>query len=824
VKSWIALAVAVPLLAMGGVTRATLIAGLLVAGIAGMVARSRANSTRTPSTPTRLVSVALWFAVGVCILQLVPLPSGLHRVLSPESWRLWREAAVAFGDDVGWRPLTMDPAGTAFAAATAIGVAIYFGDVSRVASGHDGRRGVASALAFAVVVFDVIALLHPIFGVEKLYGVYTPQSVAIAEAKVLAPLLNPNHAAAVACVGPPLLIGLAMDDESEVRRFLLFLAAALSGAVAVLTLSRGGIAVFIAEILLMSAIAYARRGRRNRNVRLVLGGVLALAGSIGAASYVALPAVLKEASDHDVSKLEIPRRALHAVGDFARTGIGRGAFSSVFPSYQGDLGSRQRFTHVENWPVQLIVELGVPCALVVVGLVLFAVARSSVRALDRGASVGALVALLGLIAHDLADFSMEFLATGLVATTLLAIVTSSGTTGLRRPEDGAATRRWRPEKLLLTALAVALAAKDFGHSVEEDASAVASAWSAGALAYESPELRRAGLRHPTDPYFSMARAALDMRSPAAGALFARAVRLGPGRAQTHFWFARWFAMMGRRGQAWAEYREAMRLDQELGGAVLVDMVAQGAPTADILSASNSPESLDRAANELIRLGRNEQAAALDGEIVERFPNAVAARLREIQRAAQSGDVGLARARAERMVAVLPNEPRGHLTLSRLQPSEQAAQAALERGIQLVPEDADLLLELIRRRGTVSGLAAVATQVEQVSAVLARRGEGLERLHAVEALVEEARGNAPGAVKRLLDAASVSSQPRAHLEAAARLADRTGQYDVAELTWRRLAELVPADASYAENAARSRKQARERLALPSFDAPVPAGTR
>jgi tetratricopeptide (TPR) repeat protein len=774
------------------------------------------RSARVRSAPAVAASIAVWLSAATCGLQLVPLPPAILRLLSPGAHAVWFASDRAFGTNGAWHCLSLDPPGTEFALATAIVVALFYENSARVALGTRGRRQLAWSIAAAILLFDVVAVLHPLFGLDRLYGVYAPVHVAGAwETVILAPLLNPNHAAAVACVAPPLLMGALAESERGGLRLLAALGAALSGVVAILTLSRSGMYVLGFETLAMVGYALWRRSSgQHRQHRAVAAGVLVAATSVAGALYLALPLVRREATDFSLSKFQLPRLASKLLGAFPLAGIGRGAFASVFPAHQGDLPSRVRYTHAECWPVQFAVEFGIPIALAVVCLLAYALVSNSARILERPTTFGAVVALLGLAIHDLADFASEFIGVGILVAALLAIVTSAGSHHPEPMQVRETQRGWIPQAALALCLAMGATCKSWGRGLDDDTAALAQAWSARGLAGLSGEIAAAARRHPSEPYFPMLKGVQLIRGREAGPYFARAEALGPGWAMNHFWFARWFAGQGRQGQAWAEFREASRLDPSLAPAVIGELIALGAPIDDLISVAPKTEALEGAAVELARSGRAADAASLDERVLLWNPGAIGARIRQIDRAKAAGQVELAKTRAEQLLLEFPLEDRAVIMAAHIQPDPLQAEKLLQEGLERVPESLNLLQEVINLRGRRLGVEAVTVELAALMRQLSASGGPPELPHVLSAQIEIARKRPGSAVARFLDAASVAVTPRGYLEEAARLAEDSGQLGVAEATWRRLADLYPQEPAYAEALARVNRAVFQRALAPT----------
>jgi hypothetical protein len=466
-----------------------------------------------------------------------------------------------------------------------------------------------------------------------------------------------------------------------------------------------------------------------------------------------------------------------------------------------------------------VVDFGVPVACLLVGILAYALVRAAPRLLEKPSTSGAAIALIGLVLHDLVDFACDFAGVALVLAGLMAVVTSGGSQRVEAQARSDRPRRWIPGAVASIALAVGALAISWNRGLDDETAMLSQLWAVRGLDGLDDSVSGAALRHPAEPYFPMVRGVQLLWSPEAGRHFARAEALGPAWAMNHFWFARWFARMGRRGQAWSEFREATRLDSAVTGAVTAELIALGAPMDDVISIANTPDALERAAVELQRTGRGADVELLDRRSLQKFPNALGPRLRDIDRATAEGNRDLALRRAMLLRADVPSSALAVLALSRLQPDPIVAEKTLQDGLVAAPGDADLLRELIVRKGKRLGVEEVRSELDALAQSLSRSGRGAELPHLLEAEVEEARGRPGSAVAKYLDAAAVAFDPTPCLERAAVLAESTGELGVAESTWRRLAELSPSNTRYAEALSRVKRAALGRTILP---ARIPSG--
>ncbi len=557
-----ALVVLGPLL-LGGAPVWTLWPLVLLSGVAVVLAAVGAQR-QGQSLHVPMLAVPLGVGAVLCLAQLVPLPEGALRVLSPEAAALREYALVPLGLE-GARPVSLDPTATWRELAKHVAYLLAFVAAVHVCRSVRSRRRLLSTVAFTGAGVAGVGLLHELLGLPRLFGVW---AFTHAKPPLVTPFGNPNHLAGFLGLATTVAVGLALTSERRPRVAAYAGAALLGGAGVLLSLSRGGIAFFVfGQLALALAVLGRRRGRREgapsglgRGAAVLLGllAVLAVGGSLGAEKLSVELANADSVEELRRSKVDLWPMMAEAARAFPVLGMGRGAFEAAFPRYQTALPIHT-FTHPENAVLQLAAEFGVP------GLMLLAVALWGFARLLRREGLGALewAALAGVAAlalHNLFDFSLELSACVVATLVVLAAVAW--------PEEGASSgpRGLRPLVALgagvgLTALGL-VALVPGRHTLVEAEADLVELVSRGA---PLPEVRAEGLalidRHPADYalYGLVGQAYAAGGKGSAGEALAfvnRALYLRPLDSASHRTAARALLALGRRGQGFLEYRLA----------------------------------------------------------------------------------------------------------------------------------------------------------------------------------------------------------------------------------------------------------------------------
>ena len=519
-----------------------------------------------PFRARRAATLVLLVGAGLVLytaLQIVPMPAGALSVLAPHNADTWSRALTPLhepGPDVV--PISLDPDATRVQVLRGLTYVVAFLIAVRVASRRRGVVFLECAIVATGLAVAVAALLHPAFGIDKVFGIYKHRP-AISPRHV-APLLNANHLAGYLNLAFCVALAMAVAPKPEVPRLVSLAAAAILVPIQIWVASRGGVATMALGAVLV--LVLSRRGTSSRPVLvtwLVAGGLfLAGAGMIVLASA---DEAFRELSETSVSKLEVFRQTVLMARGSPFLGVGRGAFQGTFPEFRTIPGYAD-YTHPENIVAQWTVEWGIPVA-AIAAVVLVIALRPSVALARSRPPVGSWAAIATVAIHNLVDFSSEVPAVMIALAVCAAICVAGNPEGTRaRKLD-----QWGKRPRLVLALAVGglaagvlLVVPTFGKQIDDDRLALyAKARDASVTQRQFHEAARAAmLRHPAEPYFPFAGAVRALRTrdesvlPWIGRTFERARIYGPA----HFLLAHARRALAGAGAHGVPLRRGARAD------------------------------------------------------------------------------------------------------------------------------------------------------------------------------------------------------------------------------------------------------------------------
>ena len=435
--------------------------GLLAMGLGLTLVLAACATLRTPQP---LPAGCGWIALATgtlalpAVLQLIPLPPALLRLLSPATAGLLAEVAP---DAATWHTLSEDPTATLsallwlVACGTAAFLVALLHDQGSVAGLFPVLLGVGAMEAFYGIIEylsgrNSIFLYAKRFYLDSVTGTY----------------INRNHFAGLMVMLLPVGLAwllarrreagrlapdlgwrrrlLAMSERTTLQDGLLGLALTVMAAGLALSFSRAGVTLgalaLALTLVLATATARRTRFRRPRAVWAVAAGLALLAlvplsvrGPGRLASMAEdIPQELSAAAGRPV----VWAGALQMGMDHPLLGTGLGTFGVAFPRYR-PLALQPTFTHAHQDYLQWFAETGllgvIAALLVTLGLLVVAVRSLRPRAYGRGRllACGLIAGSCGLALHGLVDFNGH-----IPANTLLASVMAGMLVVLARPLPG----------------------------------------------------------------------------------------------------------------------------------------------------------------------------------------------------------------------------------------------------------------------------------------------------------------------------------------------------------------------------------------------------
>jgi len=275
----------------------------IIAGSALMAATIRPAAVRRPQ---RVLDLTLLACLLVTAGQLIPLSPHARSVLSPSAATIDRALLLnpqANGPDAAARPLSLDPASTAWALAFGIVLLLIFWSARAIFARGGALRVVCRWTAWFGLALAAVMFVQRAVTPGLIYGFWRPITRA-SHPTPLGPFVNRNDIATWLLLACPLVLGYAIarldsrrhdsgapaiESLADARTLWLGMSLCFMMAALLASLSRSGLFGGAAAVLVFAALA--RRRLSERKLGWVLIAMIGL--TVFAMMYANLSALLE---------------------------------------------------------------------------------------------------------------------------------------------------------------------------------------------------------------------------------------------------------------------------------------------------------------------------------------------------------------------------------------------------------------------------------------------------------------------------------------------------------------------------------------------------
>ncbi|HUU03232.1 MAG TPA: O-antigen ligase family protein [Myxococcota bacterium] len=771
--------------------------GLCLVAFAALSLRRRRNQRSFLLFP---MGLALLAAFVVTLLQLVPLPTFLVRLLNPGAAELYDFVLDGTGlwGSGGFHSLSLDSPASAGELVRYLAYALVFVVVVNYFNDRHRARRLLKAVAWSGFAVALVGFFSKLFVAKAIWGFYPIPAGSF----FFSTFVNSNHLAGFLGLCAPVTLGISLSARERNDRALYGFMGIITGVAVFMSLSRGGMVAFSAGMLFLFFIVATRRARRLRHttaVQAAMVGVLLLAGYL---AYDTIVKELKTLGDLSAVEEEVKIRSwagtLPMMADYPVMGIGKGAYETIYPHYK-TVSNDNTFTHAENQLLQVMVEWGPLFGLLFAGMFALSFFLFLSRTRKSLTMAGCLAGVFTVAVQNLVDFNLEVGGVALPFVVVLGILSAAPFSHAGKPRKGElrlrlpgrAAQLLAVASLIIAAIAVPYAAfhgisarsADLLEAVDATAEEPCGPGALGLAACEMLQYHPADFLAPLVTGKAYLEKGPGRDLGRAAHWLSRAMYLNPTSAVIHRLLGRALFMAGFGEQALTEYRLAAHWDPRILTATTTEVLRLTGDSDKVIQATPiNGESYLRVARNLRALGKNAAAAKAAQLALDKDSSLITAMDLLADLAFAGGRYEEAAGVARRELELNPLHDQAYFIEGQVykkQGDPRRAEKAWRNGLEQVPESSLLAYNLVElllseeRFDEAEGIAArLQTFAPSDDATQARLQFLLGRINEAKGMLYEARG-----FYRL--AARMAPGQPGYLLSVARMDERMDDWDDAE---------------------------------------------
>ncbi|MBU2645297.1 O-antigen ligase family protein [bacterium] len=394
------------------------------------------------------------------LIQLLPMPPGTIKVISPETWRIYQET-VGILDPTAWISISVNrKAGLGEFFRYGTYVCFYFLTIQLLTDKQKLQRTVYNLIIF-ISLLAVFAIIQNYTSVGTIYWL---RPVVSGNSNIFGPYVNHNHFAGLVEMILPLALCLFLylrprisykqswrekivelfDVYGGEQHILMGFSAILLTVSIVLSLSRGAL-ISACLALMVMVLLLMIRGRQKGKGMLLMFFLVVILFSVSwfgwENTFERFGQLKTDEGGLYETRLDFWQDSLQIIRDFPVTGTGFGSFADIYPRYRTVIGDFS-VLHAHNDYLELLIEGGLIGTVLVLWFlaVLFYRSYRVFRQRRDPFSIylylGCVTGMVSLLFHSVTDFNLHIGANGLYYFFLAGLLVSAAHTRLRGASAG----------------------------------------------------------------------------------------------------------------------------------------------------------------------------------------------------------------------------------------------------------------------------------------------------------------------------------------------------------------------------------------------------
>jgi tetratricopeptide (TPR) repeat protein len=397
--------------------------------------------------------VPLLLLVGWMILQIMPLPGFLVKVLSPASYQVYKPVYDLLEGNP-WMPLTVYSKGTVLECIRIVSYILFYVLTIQLLRGGGRLKQTVKICSWLAIGVSILAILQKFSSPDKIFW-FRPSPP---DASPVGPWINRSQYCGYIEMMSPIVLALSLyyrpiisSAESLRTRVVTFftktggnlhlllgLGVVILASSAFISLSRGGIIALSLSFLFYFLFLGKKQSRYSNLFFIGIAACLILSVAwFGWDPIIErFDHIFKATGKLNIDRFPIWQDSWQLLKDYWLTGGGFGTFIALFPYYKTIPGNLI-YDHAHNDYIELLTDGGV-VGFALAAWFVIAVIHEGWKMIGRRRdrysiliTIGALTGIIAMLIHSVSDFNMHNGADGLYFFFLCGLLVSAGNTRLQ---------------------------------------------------------------------------------------------------------------------------------------------------------------------------------------------------------------------------------------------------------------------------------------------------------------------------------------------------------------------------------------------------------
>ena len=365
----------------------------------------------------RLLSITLVIFIIYGILQAVPLPSSVLKLISPHSFELQSFYSVSPENTMS---ISLNRYRTVYETIKGAAFLIVFTISATSLSERDALKDTLKTFTVFGFFLAIFALVQKATSSNSIYWF---RELTLG-GNPFGPFVNRNHFAGLIGMLIPLGLGLAITEREKEKKLLFGFMTVIMAVSLFFSLSRGGTISFFAGVALFMVLMfqYDKGSRKLWMIGFFVAVVLCYV------MYLGIAPLIERFYKTDISgeeRIVVWSATWTAVRDFWLTGSGLGSFINMFPLYSPPSVQGGIYEYAHNDYLEFFLETGFAGTiflLVFLALLLYTVIRNPLRNRIGVLRTAALTSAFTMMVHSIFDFNLHILSNMLIFACVLGMI------------------------------------------------------------------------------------------------------------------------------------------------------------------------------------------------------------------------------------------------------------------------------------------------------------------------------------------------------------------------------------------------------------------